>query len=69
MSGERLPVAEPADVRRAAGELVRADRVLAPTGARASARGAHGPLLDDAPEHPCPVARDAGKDTPEEVAG
>ncbi len=30
MSGERLPVAEPADVRRAAAELVRADgRVFA----------------------------------------
>ncbi|WP_431991847.1 hypothetical protein [Streptomyces albogriseolus] len=69
MSGERLPVAEPADVRRAAGELVRADRVLAPTGAKASARSAHGPLPDDAPEHPRPVTRDAEQGAHEEVAG
>ncbi len=49
MSGERLPVAEPADVRRAAGELVRADGrafagVLALNGAAALA-GLAGPWL------------------------
>ena len=49
MSGERLPVAEPADVRRAAAELVRADGrvfagVLALNGAAALA-GLAGPWL------------------------
>ncbi|NEC49677.1 hypothetical protein G3I18_13985 [Actinospica acidiphila] len=50
MSAERLPVAEPADVRRAAGELARADRLLPPTTAEASASGAHHRLPDE-PEH------------------
>ncbi|MGA5373863.1 hypothetical protein ACPCSD_22715 [Streptomyces griseoincarnatus] len=67
MSGERLPVAEPADVRRAAGELVRAGRVLPLTDAKASASGAHRRLLEDEPEHRHRVTQDAEQDTPEEV--
>ncbi|MEV5048306.1 hypothetical protein AB0N20_27815 [Streptomyces griseoincarnatus] len=67
MSGQRLPVAEPADVRRAAGELVRADRVLPLNDAKASASGPHRRLLDK-PEHRHRVARDAEQDTPEEAA-
>ncbi|WP_244789529.1 hypothetical protein [Streptomyces sp. BJ20] len=67
MSGERLPVAEPADVRRAAGELVRAGRVLPLTDAKAPASGAHRRLLDE-PEHRCRVAQDSEQDTPEEAA-
>ncbi|NUV56724.1 hypothetical protein G6W51_28200 [Streptomyces coelicolor] len=67
MSGERLPVAEPADVRRAAGELVRAGRALPLTDAKASASGPHRRLLDE-PEHRRRVAQDAEQDTPEEAA-
>ncbi|MFZ4209102.1 hypothetical protein ACOZE4_30410 [Streptomyces griseoincarnatus] len=67
MSGERLPVAEPADVRRAAGELVRAGRVLPLTDAKASASGPHHRLLDE-PEHRHRVTQDTEQDTPEEAA-
>ncbi len=67
MSGERLPVAEPADVRRAAGELVRAGRALPLTDAKASASGPHRRLLDE-PEHRHRVAQAAQQDAPEEVA-
>ncbi|WP_279329229.1 hypothetical protein [Streptomyces sp. OS603R] len=67
MSGERLPVAEPAHVRRAAGELVRAGRVLPLTDAKASASGPHRRLLDE-PEHRRRVAQAAQQDAPEEVA-
>ncbi|MBJ6634880.1 MULTISPECIES: hypothetical protein [unclassified Streptomyces] len=67
MSGERLPVAEPADVRRAAGELVRAGRALPLTDAKASASGPHRRLLNE-PEHRHRVAQAAQQDTPEEVA-
>ncbi|MGA5144840.1 hypothetical protein ACPCSF_07215 [Streptomyces griseoincarnatus] len=67
MSGERLPVAEPADVRRAAGELVRAGRALPLTDAKTSASGPHRRLLNE-PEHRHRVAQAAQQDTPEEVA-
>ncbi|MFI1132692.1 hypothetical protein ACH4UX_27255 [Streptomyces althioticus] len=66
MSGKRLLVAEPGDVRRAAGGLARADRVLPPTAAGASASGAHD-RLPDKPEHGHRTARGAGPDTHQEV--
>ncbi|MET8601048.1 hypothetical protein [Streptomyces althioticus] len=66
MSGERLLVAEPGDVRRATGGLARADRVLPPTAAGASASGAHDRLPEE-PEHGHRTARGAGPDTHQEV--
>ncbi|MFJ9602905.1 hypothetical protein [Streptomyces althioticus] len=66
MSAERLPVAEPGDVRRATGGLARADRVLPPTAAGASASGAHHWLREE-PKHGHKVARGAGQDTHQEV--
>ncbi|MFJ6308402.1 hypothetical protein [Streptomyces althioticus] len=62
MSGKRLPVAEPGDVRRATGGLARADRVLPPTAAGASASGVRDRLPDE-PEHGHRTARGAGQDT------
>ncbi|KEG39875.1 hypothetical protein [Streptomyces griseorubens] len=66
MSAERLPVAEPGDVRRAAGERAPADRRRPPTAAKASASGAHHRLPEE-PEHGHKVAHDAGQDTHQEV--
>ncbi|MEU2330793.1 hypothetical protein ABZ581_27415 [Streptomyces althioticus] len=66
MSAERLPVAEPGDVRRAAGERAPADRRRPPTAAKASASGAHHRLPEE-PEHGPRVARGTGPDTHQEV--
>ncbi|MEZ7155661.1 hypothetical protein ACBR38_11525 [Streptomyces sp. MAD19A] len=67
MSRGRLPVAEPGDVRRAAGERAPAGHRLPPTAAKASASGAHHRLPDE-PEHGHRTARGAGQDAHQEVA-
>ncbi|MFJ9602906.1 hypothetical protein [Streptomyces althioticus] len=66
MSAEQLPVAEPADVPRAAGERVPAGRRRPLTAAKASASGAHHRLPEE-PEHGHRTARGAGPDTHQEV--
>ncbi|CAL9427466.1 hypothetical protein [Streptomyces althioticus] len=66
MSAERLPVVEPGDVRRAAGERVRAGRRLPPTAAGASGSGVRDRVPDE-PEQGHRTARGAGPDTHQEV--